>query len=133
MPEPAAPAAVSVLVQGAYLIASVRASLSDSDLVALRDQIGEQVGESRSVGVILDLAGLDVIDSFTVHTLQELARVVALRGAVTVLVGIRPDVAYAVVQWGLTLSPIATALDLDAGLAYLRRQAAPDPLRHRCA
>lgn len=120
----AAPATdVPILVQGDYLIASVQASLSDSGLERLRDRINAMVNQRRSAGVILDVAGLDVIDSFAVHTLQAMARMVALRGATTVIVGIRPDVAFALVQWGLSLAPIATALDLDAGLDYLRRQA----------
>lgn len=114
------PGAVPILVQGDYLIASVQASLSDSDLVGLRDRINAMVTARRSAGVILDVTGLDVMDSFAVHTLQAMARMVSLRGAITVIVGIRPDVAFSMVQWGLSLSPIATALDLDAGLDYLR-------------
>lgn len=115
-----APGTVPILVQGEYLIASVQASLSDSDLEALRDKINLMVTARRSAGVILDVTGLDVLDSFAVHTLQAMARMVALRGAVTVIVGIRPDVAFSMVQWGLSLSPIVTAIDLDAGLEYLR-------------
>lgn len=116
--------AVPILVQGDYLVASVQASLSDSDLVALRDRINAMVTARRSAGVILDVTGLDVVDSFAVHTLQAMARMVALRGAVTVVVGIRPDVAFSMVQWGLSLSPIATAIDLDAGLDFLRNLSA---------
>lgn len=111
---------VPILVQGEYLIASVQASLTDGDLVALRDRINVMVTARRSAGVILDVTGLDVIDSFAVHTFQAMAKMVSLRGAATVIVGIRPDVAFALVQWGLSLAPIATALDLDAALEYLR-------------
>lgn len=118
------PGVVPVLVQGDYLIASVQASLSDSDLVALRDKINAMVTARRSSAVVLDVTGLDVMDSFAVHTLQAMARMVALRGAITVIVGIRSDVAFSMVQWGLTLTPIATALDLDAGLDYLRTHGA---------
>lgn len=128
------PPVVPILVQGEYLIASVQASLTDGDLLVLRDRISAMVTARRSAGVILDVGGLDVMDSFAVHTLQALARMVALRGATTVIVGIRPDVAFAMVQWGLSLSPIATALDLDAGLDYLRqhttRRTVPGRTRH---
>lgn len=115
------PELVPILVQGEFLIACVQASLTDSDLVVLRDRISAMVTERRSAGVVLDVAGLDVMDSFAVHTLQAMARMVALRGAATVIVDIRPDVAFAMVQWGLTLAPIATALDLDAGIEYLQQ------------
>lgn len=126
MPERANEALVAapILVQDDYLIASVQASLSDSDLVKLRDRINTMVTTRRSAGVVLDMSGLDVMDSFAVHTVQTIARMVSLRGAVTVIVGIRSDVAFAMVQWGLSLAPIATALDLDSGLEYLRRVAA---------
>lgn len=116
----ALPPLVPILIQGDFLIASVQASLTDSDLVVLRDRISVMVAARRSTGVILDVGGLDVIDSFAVHTLQALARMVSLGGATTVIVGIQPDVAFAMVQWGLGLTPIATALDLDAGIEYLR-------------
>lgn len=134
---PPAPTVVPILVQGEYLIASVQASLSDGDLTALRDKISAMVTERRSAGVILDVAGLDVMDSFAVHTFQAMARMVALRGAITVIVGIRPDVAFALVQWGLSLAPIPTALDLDAGLEYLRhhhtRRSPPGDSRYSVA
>lgn len=117
-----APPLVSILRQGDFLIACIQASLTDSDLVVLRDRIIAMVSERRSTGVILDVGGLDVMDSFAVHTLQALARMVSLSGATTVVVGIRADVAFAMVQWGLGLTPIATALDLDAGIEYLRER-----------
>lgn len=111
---------VPILTQGDCLIASVLSTLTDSDLLALRDRIAERVMTERSRGVVLDVGGLDVIDSFAVHTLSAMAQMVALRGAATVIVGIRPDVAYSMVQLGLRLKHAHIALDLDEGLEYLR-------------
>lgn len=108
-----------ILKQRDYLIASVQAVLTDEALLHLRDQLGEQVGQHRSSGVILDVAGMDVMDSFAVRILQEVAHMVRLRGAETVIVGIQPDVAMAMVQLGLVLKDVATALDLEEGLLYL--------------
>jgi rsbT antagonist protein RsbS len=110
---------VPILKQGDYLIASIQSVLSDSDLVQLRDNLGERVGSYRSRGVIIDVTVLDVIDSFATRTLRGIAHMLKLRGAETVIVGIQPDVAFAMVQLGLTLEGVGTALDLEEGLAYL--------------
>jgi rsbT antagonist protein RsbS len=110
---------VPVLKQGGYLIASVQAALSDADLLQLRDDLADRVGQFRSRGVIIDVTVLDVIDSFATRTLRAIAHMLKLRGAETVIVGIQPDVAFAMVQLGLTLEGVGTALDLEEGLAYL--------------
>src|SRR5689334_8896084 len=112
---------VPILKQGGYLIASIQSVLSDADLLRLRDDLGERVGQFRSRGVIIDVTVLDVIDSFATRTLRAIAHMLKLRGAETVIVGIQPDVAFAMVQLGLTLEGIGTALDLEEGLAYLVR------------
>ena len=112
---------VPILKQRDYLIASVQAALSDSDLTELRDNLSNQVGRYRSRGVIIDVTVLDVIDSFATRTLRSVAHMLNLRGAQTVIVGIQPDVAFAMVQLGLALEGIGTELDLEEGLAYLDR------------
>jgi rsbT antagonist protein RsbS len=114
---------VPILKQGGYLIASIQSVLSDSDLVQLRDNLGERVGTYRARGVIIDVTVLDVIDSFATRTLRTIAHMLKLRGAETVIVGIQPDVAFAMVQLGLTLEGIGTALDLEEGLAHLDSRA----------
>ncbi len=112
---------VPILKQGEYLIASVQAVLSDADLVQLRDDLSDRVGKFRSRGVIIDVTVLDVIDSFATRTLRAIAHMLKLRGAETVIVGIAPEVAFAMVQLGLTLEGVGTALDLEEGLAYLNQ------------
>jgi len=113
---------VPILKQGDYLIASIQSALTDADLTQLRVSLGERVGRFRSKGVIVDVTALDVMDSFAVRTLRDLAHRTCLRGAETVIVGIQPDVAFAMVQLGLTLKGVATALDLEEGLEFLDRQ-----------
>ncbi len=113
---------VPILKQGPYLIASIQSALSDDDLVRLRDALVERVGKFRSRGVIVDVTPLDVMDSFATRTLRDLAHMIRLRGAHTVIVGIQPEVAYTMVQLGLTLEDIATALDLEEGIALLQRK-----------
>lgn len=113
---------VPILKQGDYLIASVQSVLSDADLLQLRDDLADRVGQFRSRGVIIDVTVLDVIDSFATRTLRAIAHMLKLRGAETVIVGIQPDVAFAMVQLGLTLEGVGTALDLEEGLAFLDQQ-----------
>src|SRR5574341_538513 len=113
---------VPILKQGDFLIASIQSALSDADLLRLRDDLVGQVGRYRSRGVIVDVTVLDVMDSFAVRTISSLSQMIKLRGAETVIVGIQPEVAFAMVQLGLTLTGVATALDLEEGLAYLNQQ-----------
>lgn len=113
---------VPILKQGGYLIASIQSALSDADLLRLRDDLVDQVGRFRSRGVIVDVTVLDVMDSFAVRTISSLSQMIKLRGAETVIVGIQPEVAFAMVQLGLTLTGVATALDLEEGLAYLNQR-----------
>jgi len=115
--------AVPVLKQGDILIASMQAAVSDKELLRLRDELAERVGRHRARGVIIDLTALDVLDSFATRTIRAIAYTAKLRGAEAVVVGIQPDVAFAMVQLGLSLEGIVTALDLEEGLAHLR---APD-------
>jgi rsbT antagonist protein RsbS len=100
---------VSILRQRSYLIASIHEALDD--------------GES---GIIIDVAALDVIDSFGARALQNLARMARLRGAETVIVGIQPMVAFTMVRLGMLLSDLHTALDLEEGLHGLDRLVGPE-------
>ena len=114
---------VPILKQGPYLIASVQSALVDADLLQLRDALVAQVGRFRSRGVIVDVTALDVMDSFASRTLRDIAHMIKLRGAETVIVGIQPEVAFTMVQLGLTLEGVATALDLEEGLEFLDKVA----------
>jgi rsbT antagonist protein RsbS len=111
---------VPILKQGDCLIASVQTALTDSEVLTLRDDLAEQIGKFRARGIVLDVAGLDVIDSFVARSLRTIAMTASLRGARTVIVGIQPDVAVAMVQFQLNLEPLQTALDLEEGLEVLR-------------
>jgi rsbT antagonist protein RsbS len=112
---------VPILKQGEYLIASVQAALTDSEVLKLRDDLAEQIGKFRARGIVVDVTALDVIDSFVARSLRTIAVTARLRGAGTVIVGIQPDVAMAMVQFQLNLEPLQTALDLEEGLEVLKR------------
>ena len=100
---------VPILKQGAYLIATVQSALTDEDLKQLRDTLVLQVSKVRARGVIVDVTALDVIDSFATRTLRDVAYMIRLRGAETVIVGIQPEVAFSMVKLGLTLEGVATS------------------------
>jgi rsbT antagonist protein RsbS len=113
---------IPILRQGQVLIATLQAAVPDVDLMRLRSALVQEVVRGRSRGVIVDVTAVDVMDSFSSRVLQDLAHMIRLRGAETVIVGIQPDVAFAMVQLGLSLENVVTALDLEEGMAYLNRK-----------
>lgn len=113
---------VPVLKQGPYLIASLQDALTDSGWQHLRDDLLADLAEHRSRGVVIDVTSMDVMDSYSTRSLDGIARMLALIGAQTVVVGIQPGVAFAMAQLGLTLASAGTALDLDDGLELLTRR-----------
>ncbi|MCV7260826.1 STAS domain-containing protein [Mycobacterium shimoidei] len=115
---------VPILKQGAILIASVQAALTDSDTERLRQDLMERVSRFRAQGIIVDVTAIDVMDSFAARSLRTIAHMTRLRGADTVIVGLQPEVAFAMVQLGLAFDDMYTALDLEEGLALLNRQLA---------
>jgi rsbT antagonist protein RsbS len=120
---------VSILRQGQYLIAAIHEALDDGEMTRFQDDLVRQIGEHRARGVIIDVAALDVLDSFGSRTLQRLVRMARLRGAETVIVGIQPNVAFAMVRLGMRLDDVHTALDLEEGMQYLARVLRPDGRR----
>src|SRR3954451_1429515 len=113
------PLRVSILAQGGTLIASIHTALDDSQLVRFQRDLMDQIGRRRARGVIVDVAALDVIDSFATPTLRSLGAAARLRGGRAVVVGIRPSLPLAMVTWGWPLEPVHTALDLEEGIALL--------------
>jgi len=117
--EELGPVSVSILREGPYLIASVHTALDDSQVRRFQDDLVRRIGTERARGVIIDVAALDVVDSFVTRTLRGIAHMVRLRGALTVIVGFGPDVALAMVELGLGPVDVPTARDLEDGIAYL--------------
>ncbi|MBA2274383.1 MAG: STAS domain-containing protein [Actinobacteria bacterium] len=110
---------VPILKQGPYLVASIQDALSDREVLELQENLLKQIGEVRASGIIVDVTAMDVIDSFASRSLRTVALTTRLRGAEMVIVGIQPDVAFAMVQFGLLMDDVNTALDLEEGLEFL--------------
>jgi rsbT antagonist protein RsbS len=117
---------VSILRHGGHLVASFHSALDDGQLLRFRKELLDEIGRYRAQGVIIDVAALDVLDSFACHTLRALAQVARMRGAETVVVGIQPGVAFAMARLGGTLHPVLTALDLESALDLLDHARAVD-------
>ncbi|MDT5221906.1 MAG: rsbT antagonist protein RsbS [Mycobacterium sp.] len=113
---------VPILKQGAILIATVQAALTDSDTERLREDLMEKVSRFRAQGIVVDVTAIDVMDSFAARSLRTIAHMTRLRGATTVIVGLQPEVAFAMVQLGLAFDDMSTALDLEEGIAVLHKK-----------
>jgi len=113
--------AVALLRQGDALIAAIQSDLTDAQVLQLRDELTDRVGQHRLRSIIIDVSELDVIDSFVARALRGMAITARLRGAETLVVGIQPDVAIAMAHFDLNLEPLRTATDLDEALALIGR------------
>jgi rsbT antagonist protein RsbS len=127
----AGPRLFSILRQGPYLIASIHTALDDSQLVRFQADLIGRIGRERARGVVIDVAALDVLDSFASRTLRDIGEMARLRGAVLVIVGIQPEVAFAMVQLGMGTGSVSTALDLEEGIAHLDQRLPASSVRPR--
>ncbi len=119
--ETASPLLVSILRQGDHLLASINAALDDGEMLRFQEALVERIGEERCRGVIIDVAALDVLDSYGARTLGVMAEMARLRGAETVVVGVSPEIAFTMVRLGMSIPNVRTALDLEEGLELLGR------------
>ena len=111
---------VPILKQGDYLIASIQGALTDTDLTRLQENLVRAVRRHRSKGVVVDVTVLDVMDSFAARTLRSITLMTRLMGAKVAIAGIQPEIAFSMVQLGLTLEGTMTSLDLEDGIAMLK-------------
>jgi rsbT antagonist protein RsbS len=106
---------------------SIHTALDDSQLLRFQEDLIARIGSDRARGVVIDVAALDVLDSFATSTLRGIGEMARLRGAATVIVGIQPEVAIAMVRLGLRTGVVETALDLEEGLELLSDRMAGTP------
>lgn len=115
---------VPILKLGPHLIAALEGDLTDTGWARFRDDLVRRAAEHRSRGVVIDISGMEVMDSYATRVLDGIARVLRLRGAETVIVGVNPGVAFAMARLGLRLDSAGTALDLEDGVRELHRRIA---------
>jgi rsbT antagonist protein RsbS len=116
---------IPILRLGSVLIVSVQGDLADAVAVALRDDVGAAVSSGRVTGVVLDVSGVAIVDSYLGRVLTEIAADCSLLGASTVVAGIKPAVAITLVEMGLRLDGARTARSLEAAVAMLGADVAP--------
>jgi rsbT antagonist protein RsbS len=112
--------AVPILKLGHLMIVSIQSELTDSDWDGLRDDLLQRAGVNGSKGAVIDVSAMQIMDSFAGRTLSTMAQMLRLRGVEAVVVGIQPEVAFSMVQLGLHLEHVGTALDLEAGVESLQ-------------
>jgi rsbT antagonist protein RsbS len=111
---------IPVLRVEQFLLASIQDALTDSEALQLKRNLLAEIRRSGARGVLLDVSGVDVVDSFTARILGGIGNAAELMGAPTVLVGLQPEVAMTMVELGLELRGMTTALNVDRGLRLLR-------------
>jgi rsbT antagonist protein RsbS len=112
---------VPVLRLGDALLVSIQVDLQDDDVLALQEELAQRIVDTGARGVIIDISAVDIVDSFIGRMFSSIAALSRVLDAETVVVGMRPAVAITLVELGLSLEGVRTALDLEKGLAILDR------------
>ena len=113
---------IPILKIGEVLIASIQTTLHDSSAVQFKDDLLQRIFETRARGLIVDLTAVEVVDSFIARLISDIASMAGLMGTRVVITGLQPAVAITLVELGLELPQVLTALNLEKGLAALQRQ-----------
>ncbi|NJP06476.1 MAG: STAS domain-containing protein [Chloroflexaceae bacterium] len=114
---------IPILKVGDVLIASIQVALHDASAVQFKDDLLQKIHDTKARGVIIDLTAIDVVDSFIGRMIADIAAMSGLMGARVVLTGLQPAVAITLVELGLELTGVLTALNLEKGLAMMQSQA----------
>jgi|AFSR01.1.fsa_nt_gi rsbT antagonist protein RsbS len=117
---------IPILKIGDVLIASIQVALHDASAVQFKDDLLQKIYDTKARGLIVDLTAVDVVDSFIGRLISDIASMAGLMGTKVVITGLQPAVAITLVELGLELTGVMTALNLEKGLAMLRRQAEED-------
>jgi rsbT antagonist protein RsbS len=112
---------IPILRMGDTLLATVHVDLHDAVAEAFQTDVLTAVEKRRTRGLVIDISGLDTVDTYVARILANTGRMAKLMGTLTVLVGMRPEVSATLVRMGYTMEGVHTALDLDEGLALLKR------------
>ena len=118
-----------ILKIGQTLFVSIQVDLQDESVVALQEDLAERIVDSGASGVVIDISAVEIVDSFIGRMFATIASLSKVLDAETVVVGMRPAVAITLVELGLSLHGVRTALDLERGLAVLRRRGAERGIR----
>jgi len=113
---------IPILRMGAFLLITIQVDMHDKLAIALQEQLTDKIVASKTSGVLIDISALEVVDSFIGRMLGNIAAVSRILDAQTVLVGMQPAVAITLVELGLSLPGIRTALSVERGMEILRSE-----------
>jgi rsbT antagonist protein RsbS len=109
-----------------FLVASIQVALHDASAVQFKDDLLDRIHDTKARGLILDLTAMDVVDSFLGKLIGDVTEMAGLMGTTVVITGLQPAVAITLVELGLDLPGVVTALNLEKGMARLRQQIAEE-------
>jgi len=110
---------IPIMRIGPTLLATVHIELRDAVAESFQEDVLSAIEKTGSTGLVIDISGLDMVDSYVARIVAETGRMAKLMGTSTVLVGMRPEVAATLVRMGYGMEGVQTALDVDDGLALL--------------
>jgi len=113
---------IPILRMGEYLLVTIQVDMHDRLALALQDDLTEQINRTGAKGVLIDISALEIVDSFIGRMIANISRMSRILDAHTVVVGMRPAVAITLVELGLSLEGVHTALDVERGMRLLRRR-----------
>ena len=115
---------IPILKMGDCLLVTIQVDMHDQLALTLQDDLTDRIAETHAHGVLIDISSLEVVDSFIGRTLGNIAAMARILDAATVVVGMRPAVAITLVELGMALDGVQTALDVERGMALIRTSAA---------
>jgi rsbT antagonist protein RsbS len=110
---------IPILKMGRCLLVTIQVDLLDQTALALQDDLSERIAATAAHGVLIDISALEVVDSFVGRILANISGIAGIMGATLVVVGMQPAVAITLVELGLSLDGVRTALDVERGMALL--------------
>ena len=110
---------IPILRLGSHLLVSIQVDLHDRLVLSLQDDLAQRLADSGAQGVLIDISSLEIVDSFIGRMIGNIAATAKVLDAHTVVVGMRPAVAITLVELGITMQGVRTALDVDHGMAML--------------
>ena len=113
---------IPILKMGGYLLVTIQVDMHDRLAMALQDDLTQKIVDARAKGVLIDISALEVVDSFIGRMLGDIAAMSRVLDAETVVVGMRPAVAITLVELGLSLTGVRTALNVERGMDLLRQR-----------